>query len=164
MINGLSWEGIVRFVNICGTFHNCLWLHEMYAYNKYYLGCIWIDILKNKTWYAFYPCRWILIHNKDLVKILISSLVSRIQITLTLPVIIDCTLIEQSPNNTYYKHTSHVAKGWPTKLRIQRSMKLGKQLYICPRKWSFLKDLLPNETYYVENIKYTNFSLGKNTK
>jgi hypothetical protein len=24
--------------------------------------------------------------------------------------------------------------------------------------------LLPNETYYVENIKYTNFSLGKNTK
>jgi hypothetical protein len=30
--------------------------------------------------------------------------------------------------------------------------------------WSFLEDLLPNETYYVENIKYTNFSLGKNTK
>jgi len=30
--------------------------------------------------------------------------------------------------------------------------------------WSFLEDLLPNETYYVENIKYTNFILGKNTK
>ena len=33
--------------------------------------------------------------------------------------------------------------------------------------WSFLKDLLPIPTkliYYVENIKSTNFILGKNTK
>jgi hypothetical protein len=30
--------------------------------------------------------------------------------------------------------------------------------------WSFLEDLLPNETYYVENIKSTNFILGTNTK
>jgi hypothetical protein len=30
--------------------------------------------------------------------------------------------------------------------------------------WSFLKDLLPNETYYVENIKSTNFILGTSTK
>jgi hypothetical protein len=30
--------------------------------------------------------------------------------------------------------------------------------------WSFLVDLLPNETYYVENIKSTNFILGTNTK
>jgi hypothetical protein len=30
--------------------------------------------------------------------------------------------------------------------------------------WSFLKNLLPNETSYVENIKSTNFILGTNTK
>ena len=30
--------------------------------------------------------------------------------------------------------------------------------------WSFLKDLLPNETYYVKNIKSINFILGTNTK
>ena len=30
--------------------------------------------------------------------------------------------------------------------------------------WSFLVDLLPDETYYVENIQSTNFILGKNTK
>jgi hypothetical protein len=29
---------------------------------------------------------------------------------------------------------------------------------------SFLEDLLPNKTYYVENIKSTNFILGTNTK
>jgi hypothetical protein len=29
---------------------------------------------------------------------------------------------------------------------------------------AFLVDLLPNETYYVENIKSTNFILGTNTK
>jgi len=29
---------------------------------------------------------------------------------------------------------------------------------------SFLEDLPPNETYYVENIKSTNFILGTNTK
>jgi hypothetical protein len=28
---------------------------------------------------------------------------------------------------------------------------------ICLMNWSFLKDLLPNETYNVDNIKYTNF-------
>jgi hypothetical protein len=30
--------------------------------------------------------------------------------------------------------------------------------------WNFLENLLPNETYYVENIKSTNFILGTNTK
>ena len=30
--------------------------------------------------------------------------------------------------------------------------------------WSFLENLLPNETYYVENIKSTNFISGTNTK
>jgi hypothetical protein len=32
--------------------------------------------------------------------------------------------------------------------------------------WSFLEDLLPNETYiyYAKNIKSTNFILGTNTK
>jgi hypothetical protein len=30
--------------------------------------------------------------------------------------------------------------------------------------WSFLGDLLPNETYYVENIKSKNFITGANTK
>ena len=30
--------------------------------------------------------------------------------------------------------------------------------------WSFLVDLLPDETYYVENIQSTNFILGTNTK
>jgi hypothetical protein len=30
--------------------------------------------------------------------------------------------------------------------------------------WSFLEDLLPNETFYVENIKATHFILGTNTK
>ena len=30
--------------------------------------------------------------------------------------------------------------------------------------WSFLEDLLSNETYYVENIKSTNFIFGTNTK
>ena len=35
---------------------------------------------------------------------------------------------------------------------------------ICLMNWSFLEDLLPNETYNVDNIKYTNFISGKNTK
>ena len=30
--------------------------------------------------------------------------------------------------------------------------------------WSFLEDLLPNETDYVENIKSTTFILSTNTK
>ena len=30
--------------------------------------------------------------------------------------------------------------------------------------WSFLEVLIPNETYYVENIKSINFILGTNTK
>jgi hypothetical protein len=30
--------------------------------------------------------------------------------------------------------------------------------------WSFLEVLIPSETYYVENIKSTNFILGTNTK
>jgi hypothetical protein len=30
--------------------------------------------------------------------------------------------------------------------------------------WSFLGDLLPNETYYVENIKSKNLITGANTK
>ena len=54
--------------------------------------------------------------------------------------------------------------GRSTKLRIPRAMKLGKQFDICILHCSFLGDLLPNETYYVENTKYTNFILGTNTK
>jgi hypothetical protein len=32
-------------------------------------------------------------------------------------------------------------------------MKVGKQFDICLMYWSFLEDLLPNGTYYVENNK-----------
>ena len=39
-------------------------------------------------------------------------------------------------------------------------MKLGKQFDICLMHWSFLEIVLPNETYYVENIKSTNFIFG----
>ena len=35
---------------------------------------------------------------------------------------------------------------------------------ICLMYGSFLEDLSPNETYYVENIKTTNFILGTNRK
>ena len=58
--------------------------------------------------------------------------------------------------------------GWSTKLRIQRTMKLGNQFdtdyailrFVCLMIWSFLVDLLPDETCYFENIKSTNFILG----
>jgi hypothetical protein len=35
---------------------------------------------------------------------------------------------------------------------------------ICLMYWSFLEVLKPSKTYYVENIKSTNFILGTNTK
>jgi len=35
---------------------------------------------------------------------------------------------------------------------------------ICLMYWSFLEVLKPSETYYVENIKSTNFILGTNKK
>ena len=35
---------------------------------------------------------------------------------------------------------------------------------ICLMYWSFLEVLIPSETYYVENIKWTNFILVQNPR
>jgi hypothetical protein len=42
-------------------------------------------------------------------------------------------------------------------------MKVGKQFDICLMYWSFLEDLLPNGTYYVENNKPQIYFGYKNT-